>query len=317
MPKSFRYLSFIFLFFFLGLTGCAKEVVTNQSQIEQKLKIYATIYPVYDFTKKIGGDLVEVNQIVPRDADAHSFEPSAKLLTNLAHADLVIYNGANMEPWIPKVMKALEKEQVTFINASENVTLLKLGEDSSQHGFETAHEHYGVDPHIWLSPKNAVSQSRTICNALIAIDEEHAGYYRHNFTQLVKELEKLDREYRLTLQNSRRKEFIVAHDAFGYLAKEYGLKQIPIRGLTAEVEPSPTKIREIITLARKYGLKYVFFESQTVPKISEAIAQELGIQTLELNPLGNLTAAEIMAGEDYFSIMRTNLANLKTALNEE
>ena len=195
--------------------------------------------------------------------------------------------------------------------------MLKLGEDSSQHGFETAHEHYGVDPHIWLSPKNAVSQSRTICNALIAIDEEQADYYRNNFTQLVKELEKLDREYRLTLQNSRRKEFIVAHDAFGYLAKEYGLKQIPIRGLTAEVEPSPTKIREIITLARKYGLKYVFFESQTVPKISEAIAQELGIQTLELNPLGNLTAAEIMAGEDYFSIMRTNLANLKTALNEE
>jgi zinc transport system substrate-binding protein len=223
-PKFFVTLSFILLIFFLGLTGCAKEVATNHSPKEEKPLVYVTIYPVYDFTKKIGGDLVEVNQIVPRDADAHSFEPSAKLLSNLAQADLVIYNGANMEPWIPKVMEALEKEQVTFINASEDVTLLELGENSSQQGLEGAHEHYGVDPHVWLSPKNAVSQSRTICNALIAIDEEQADYYRNNFTQLVKELEKLDREYRLTLQNSRRTEFIVAHDAFGYLANEYGLR---------------------------------------------------------------------------------------------
>jgi zinc transport system substrate-binding protein len=317
MPKIFRYMCFILLIIFLGLTGCAKEVATNHSPKEEKPLVYVTIYPVYDFTKKIGGDLVEVNQIVPRNADVHSFEPSAKLLSNLVQADLVIYNGANMEPWIPKIMEALEKEQVTFINASEDVTLLELGENSSHQGLEGVHEQFGVDPHVWLSPKNAVSQSRTICNALIAIDEEHAGYYRHNFTQLVKELEKLDREYRLTLQNSRRTEFIVSHAAFGYLANEYGLEQIPIKGLTAEAEPSPTKIREIITLAQQHGLKYIFFEPQSVSEISELIAQELGIETLELNPLGNLTAAEIEAGEDYFSIMRTNLVNLKTALNEE
>lgn len=323
MKNILQWVSLILLCVLLGVAGCARQgkIYPAHSRVKtEKLTVYTTIYPVYDFAGKIGGELVEVAQIIPPGADAHNFEPSAKLLRELAQADLIIYNGANMEPWIPKVKEALGDGSVMFLNASENIPLLEFEEDGVSHDHEEAahsHAHYGVDPHVWLSPQNAIIQSRSICNAFVEKDKTNADYYRSNYERLAAELEKLDQEYREALQHASHKNFVVAHDSFGYLAKEYGLTQIPIRGLTAEAEPSPTKLKQIISLAQKHGLKYIFYESLTDPKVSEVIAEELGVKTLELNPLGNLTKDQIKQGEDYFSVMRKNLINLRIALNEE
>jgi len=324
MKKLVRTVAFILFCLLFLLAGCTAQDRTDAVQDKtetEKLKVYATIYPVYDFTKKIGGEFIQLAQIIPPGADAHNFEPSAKLLSELTQADLIIYNGANMEPWIPKVITALGNDEGKFVNTSEEIALLEWageGEDDNQEETgDHAHEHFGVDPHVWLNPLNAISQSKAIYQALSKKDPAHAVYYQSNYDNLVTELEKLDQEYRETLQNTVHKEFIVAHASFGYLAKEYGLTQIPIRGLTAEGEPSPTKLKQVISLAQEHGLKYIFYEPLLDPQASEVIAEELGVQTLELNPLGNLTEEQIEQGEDYFSVMRQNLANLKIALSGE
>jgi zinc transport system substrate-binding protein len=299
------------------LGGCGKEEEAGATKLDQKndkLIVYTTIYPLYDFAQKIGGEFIQVHQIIPPGSEAHHFEPSAKLLATLSQADILIFNGADMEPWITKVKGALEKSQLHFVNSSQNVTLLKTIEEQS-HENEDHHENHAVDPHIWLSPFNAKLQCQAICDAFVEKDYVHAGYYKENYGQLVEQLNQLDAEYRYALGKCTKKELIVSHNSFGYLARDYGLIQIPIRGLAAEAEPTPGKIKEIIALAKEHDIRYIFYESLIDPKVSRVIAEEAGLKTLELNPLGNLSLKELERGEDYFSVMRANLANLKIALS--
>lgn len=301
-----------FILLALLSTGCVptEADLSRQAAAQDKLVVYTTIYPLYDFTKKIGGDRVEVIQIMPVGVDPHHFEPSAKMLARLSQAPLIIYNGAGMEPWLEKAKATLEKNKVLLVDTSVNIDLLTLEDEDSDH----EHHRHGVDPHIWLSPRNAILQGQAIRDALMKVDPDNSPYYEENYARFVKELQKLDREYQTTLSPLRRKEIIVAHEALGYLARDYGLVQIPLRGFSAEAEPTPARLREIVRLAKAQNITHVFFETMMDPKVSQIIAEEIGAQILEINTLGNITQEQLDAGEDYFSLMRQNLANLKTAL---
>lgn len=172
------------------------------------------------------------------------------------------------------------------------------------------------DPHIWLDPVLAKEMARRIYDAVAAADPDNKSYYEENFNELAAKLNELDKSYRENLANVNRKEFITSHAAFGYMAKRYGLVQIPISGLSPQEEPSPKKMAELAELCRQKNIKYIFFETLVSPKLSEILAQEVGAKTLVLNPIGGLTYEEIKAGKDYFSIMQENLENLKKALSE-
>lgn len=301
----------LFILFALFTAGCApgQTKLSQETAGQDKLVVYTTIYPLYDFTKKIGGDLVEVIQIMPVGTDPHHFEPSAKMLAQLSKAPLVICNGAGMEPWLEKARPILEENQVLVVDTSTNVELLTLEDEDCDH-----HHHHGVDPHIWLSPRNAILQGQAILDALMKLDPDNSPYYEENYSQFVAELKNLDEEYQTTLSQVKSKEIIVAHEALGYLARDYRLVQIPLRGLSAEAEPSPAKLREIVQLAKAHGITHVFVEAMMDPKVSQIIAEEIGAQLLEIHTLGNITQKQLAAGEDYFSLMRQNLANLKLAL---
>lgn len=308
--------------FFLLLSvifiGCypIKTQTDPEVTVQDKLLVYTTIYPLYDFTKKIGGDLVEVIQIMPPGADPHHFEPSAKMLAQLCQGSLVIYNGAGMEPWLEKAKTTLEENQVLLVDTSSNVELLVPGEKDHFHPEVSSGHYHSVDPHIWLSPKNAILQGEAIYNALVKVDPENSPYYQENYEVFVQELEKLDEEYQNALKDTKRKEIIVAHAALGYLARDYGLRQIPLRGLTAEAEPSPAKLREIVQWAQSHNVTHVFIEAMVDPKVSQTVAEEIGAQILEIHTLGNITEKQLEVGEDYFSLMRQNLAHLKMALQD-
>ncbi|KYH32883.1 metal ABC transporter solute-binding protein, Zn/Mn family [Neomoorella mulderi] len=283
------------LIFFTSGCQAAKDQPSPSSSVAGPIKIYTTFYPLYDFTKKIAGDRAIVENLQPVGVEPHGYEPSPQQVASIYTGKLFIFLGEPMDPWAKKIEGQLKAKGVMTLEAGKG-----LIENN--------------DPHIWLDPVLAGEISRRIFEAVVTVDGDNKGYYEKNLHELEQKFAVLDQQYRETLAGVARKDFVTSHAAFGYLAKRYGLKQIPISGLSPQEEPSVQQMAELITLCRSKGVKYIFFETLASPKLSETLARETGAGTLILNPLGGLTPEEIKAGEDYFSIMAKNLASLKKAL---
>ncbi|WP_019639309.1 metal ABC transporter substrate-binding protein [Paenibacillus fonticola] len=179
------------------------------------------------------------------------------------------------------------------------------------------HDHGGLDPHVWLSPALAIQEVRNIEAGLSQAAPEHQELFKKNADAYVAKLEALDQEFRDTLASVKRKDFITQHAAFGYLAREYGLRQVPIAGLSPELEPSAAQMAEIVKFAKENEVKTIFFETLVSSKVAEAISKEIGAQTAVLNPIEGLTEEDLSSSRDYIVLMRQNLEALKLALNEK
>lgn len=188
------------------------------------------------------------------------------------------------------------------------------GEEAHSHDHD--HDHGGLDPHVWLSPAMAIQQVRNIEKGLSEAAPEHKEAFKANADAYVAQLEALDKEFQEGLKDSFRKDFITQHAAFGYLAKQYGLTQVPIAGLSPEQEPSAAQMAEIIEFAKEHNVKTIFFETLVSSKVADTIAAELGAKSAVLNPIEGLTEEDIAGGLDYLGLMRQNLEALKAALNE-
>ena len=173
----------------------------------------------------------------------------------------------------------------------------------------------GTDPHVWLDPRHYAQEADRIREALAQIDPEGAGLYTTNFLDLQEELRGLEQEFADALAVCARRTVVVPHAAFGYLTDRFHLEQLAVAGLSPEIEPSPARLRTTIEEVRRLGTTHVFFEALASPRIAETVAAELEIQLLLLHPVSGLTPEENTAGSDYFSLMRQNLANLRTALD--
>lgn len=330
-------------------TGCSASPFSSAR--EDQLKVIAGIYPMADFARKIGGDYVSVFQMVPAGFEPHAWEPSTTDMKTFEEADVFVMNGAGMEMWADQVLSSIRNTSLIIVDTSREVELIAPGAysldatgteldhdnleeehdadedhdpetetDEHDHnpGNETeAHEHNNgsFDPHVWLDPANAKIQMKSICEAFCRADPDHEGDYRANYEKYAAELDALDGEYRAALSSLENPYIVVSHEAFGYMCKAYGLRQIPIRGISADAEPDAARMREIIELTERYEIRVIFFEALGSPKVAEAIARETGCETKALHPIGGLTQEQIDAGEDYFSIMRSNLEALKDALD--
>ncbi|MDD2212679.1 MAG: zinc ABC transporter substrate-binding protein [Clostridia bacterium] len=284
-------------------SGCAlKERFSRETTVPDSSLpvVYTSIYPLYDFTKKIGGEKVTVINITPAGAEPHSFEPSPQLLAKLSQASLFLYNGAGMEPYLEKLRATLQESSLLMVEASQGINLIKDKEER--------------DPHFWLSPSCALTMGHNILQALIHIDPDNRTYYEKNFQTFAEKLRELDQDYKKTLTQCPGRKIIVTHQAFNYLCQEYDLEQIPLMGLHAEAEPTPGKLKEISILIEKEKIKYLFSEALYSPKTAATIARETGATVLQLHPLGSLNEKELQEGKDYFQIMRENLQNLQQAL---
>lgn len=191
-------------------------------------------------------------------------------------------------------------------------------EHAHDHGAEGGHhhDHGGLDPHVWLSPALAIQQVRNIEQGLAEADPQHKDAYKANADAYVSKLEALDQEFKEGLKDSKRKDFITQHAAFGYLAKEYGLTQVPIAGLSPDQEPSASQMAKIIEFAKENNVNTIFFETLVASNVAETIAAEIGATTAVLNPIEGLTEEDISKQLDYIAIMRQNLQALQAALNE-
>nr|WP_224749738.1 zinc ABC transporter substrate-binding protein [Polycladospora coralii] len=269
---------------------------TEQSN-NNKIQVYSSIYPLQFFAERIGSHQVNVHTIVPPGVEPHDFELTIKNITNLNEADILLYNGGGLEPWLEKNLRSL-KDDVRVVNTSESIT------DYTDLN----------DPHVWLNPLFAKQQAAAIKDAFIVRDPAHKSLYIENFEKLSKELDQLDQEYQLMTEKASQKSFLVSHDAFGHLADRYQLKQIPISGLSPSDEPSPQALKSIMEQSRNEKVKVIYFETLVNGKFAEVVQKELGLSALVLNPLEGLTDSEISNGDDYFTIMRKNKAQLAQGL---
>ena len=248
----------------------------------------AGFYPLAFAAEAVGGDGVEVVNLTPAGAEPHDVELTPRDVERIRSADLVLYAGGGFQP-------ALEEAAADADGAAVDVL----------EGLELSEEDGRADPHVWLDPVR-------LAQVVERIGAELGG--EAPARQLASQLRALDGEYREGLADCDRRELVTAHDAFGYLADRYGLEVIPIAGLAPEVEPTPRDLEEIVGLVEERGVTTVFVEPLLSPEIGETVAREAGLETAVLNPLEGLTEEELAGGENYLSVMRTNLEALRAGL---
>lgn len=266
-------------------------------QVIEKNKILVTFYPIYKFTKAVGGEKVDVSVIIPSGVEPHDWEPTVQDIENLKKANMVIINGAGLEPWISKLVSA--NPDVIVVDSSKNIKLIQKNEGANM-----------TDPHIWLDPILVKTQVQNIADGLIKIDPKNADYYQQNANQYKAKLDLLDNKIRTDLAGCNKKDFLAFHDAFSYFSKEYRLNQNTIvGGLNPEAEPTAKTLEELTQKAENLGITTVFTEEAVNPQISKVIADEIHGKVLVLSPLEVTNI-----NDDYIKKMQDNLSNLKEAL---
>jgi zinc transport system substrate-binding protein len=301
----------------LSLSGCSTRSNSTQGNTE-KLKVMTTIYPVYEFTNRVGGDKIDVSMLVAPGVEPHDWEPTAQDIVKVKSAKLFLYHGTSLEP-IDKILNKDVIGDVKTVEISKGIqALAKSAEDDEEDApkgtGDKQHQETKLDPHMWLDPVYAQQEVNNIAEALSTVDPQNREYYKKNAESYNKELMQLDQDYKAGLANVTHKDIITSHTAFAYLSKRYNLQQVGIMGLSPDAEPTPDKMANVVKFSKENHIKYIFFESIVSPKLSETIAKATGAELLVLNPIESLTNDEKSQGKNYISIMRENLANLQKAL---
>ncbi|NRD80053.1 zinc ABC transporter substrate-binding protein [Bacillus sp. BRMEA1] len=301
---------FPFIIFLLLLSGCSNAVQTSDqtSNGKKKLNIVTTFYPMYYFTQKVAGSTANVDLLIPNGVEPHDWEPTAKDMAMIQDADVFVYNSRYMETWTAKVLDSIDQSKLKVVEAAKGIKL--INGDPEDPGKSSASK----DPHVWLSPVLAEKEVDQIAQALEQKDPKNKTSYEKNAAAFKTQLTDLDHLYKETLAKAKRKEFVTQHAAFGYLAKQYGLTQIPIAGLSPDVEPSLAKLAELADLTKKKNIKIIYFEGLASSKVAQTLATEIGAKTEVLNPLEGLTKEEQKKGLGYMEVMKQNLEALKQSL---
>lgn len=317
MQKKFTFSVAGLIILILLIAGCSNVPAEDGlNSTNQQVKIVASFYPLYEIAKKVGGEYVTVKNLVPAGAEPHDYEPTPQDLMALNEAQLVIFNGAGIEPWTNNVLPGLMQKGISIINESESFRLIRgeyMNEEAEAEP-DSQNEAAPLDPHIWLDPAQYANEAIVVAEKLAGIDPSHKDIFKQNAANFGKELADLDQLYKDGLKSCKFRSFITAHAAFGYLAKRYNLEMIPISGLSPDSEPSPKVLGDLANLIKSKGIKYVLTETLVSPKTAETLANEVGAKTLILNPLEGLSDQEIAQGKDYIAVMKDNLQTLRTAL---
>ncbi|PGY06460.1 zinc transport system substrate-binding protein [Bacillus sp. OV166] len=304
------------IIFLMMISGCSNAVQTKGEKGSggtKKLQIVTTFYPMYYFTQKVAGNSANVELLIPNGAEPHDWEPTAKDMAKIQDADMFIYNSRYFESWTEKVLKSINDSNLTVVEASKGIELMNALESEEEHHSDHASS---KDPHVWLSPVLAQQEVDTIAKAIEKLDSNNKNQYERNAENFKSQLADLDHLYKETIDKAKKKEFVTQHAAFGYLAKQYGLTQIPIAGLSPDVEPTLGKLKELAEVTKKKNVKVIYFEGLTSSKVAQTLANEIGATTEVLNPLEGLTKEEQEKGLDFIDVMKNNLEALKPSILE-
>lgn len=297
--------SIVAAIFLLPVAGCATNSqsanVGSNSEAKKPL-LYATFFPVADLSRQIVGDKMEVKSVISGSQEPHDFELQTAQRAELSKADLIVYNGAGMEGFIDDLRESLEKDE-KFLDLSQGLTLLK-NKDAART------DNTAINPHTWLSVKNAQIELQTIYEKVSAIDPDNASYYRENLKKSQEKFQALDKKFQQEIAKipAEKRYFVASHAAFNYLADDYGLKQVAVTGISPEDEPSANQLATIAEFVKKHQISTIFFEGKATPKVAETLARTTGAKTGTLYTMEHLTKEEENLG--YLGLMQKNLTNL-------
>ncbi len=306
--RNFKNIIFVLIVIVFLLQMFVMKQDAKKQEISQKPLVAVSTFALYDISKHIAQDNVNVFMILPFGVSPHSFEPTPKLMIKINKSDLVIYSGAGLEPWI----KGFDfKNKV--INMSEHVDLKESNLKKHYHHHEGDLQK-NINPHYWLDMQNMIKATNVITDELIKISPINKDLYNKNRNSYVKMLNKLDADYKSKLSMCKLDTIIVNHNAYSYLAQRYDFHTIALTELSPEAEPSATKMIELIKQVKKHNVSTVFFESFASDKAIKNIASEAKVSVEVFQPLGNITADETKQNLSFEDIMRINLEKLSKAM---
>lgn len=285
--------------------GTVAACSASPADTSGRTSVVTGFYPLQFVAEKVGGPDTTVVNLTQPGAEPHDMELSPVQVGQVADAALVLY----LKGFQPQLDAAIEQNAAD--RAFDAGTVTPPGTGPNHSGAVDEDRAGAPDPHVWLDPTRLAAITGSLANRLAQADPAHAADYARRGNELIAELNKLDGEFAAGLEDCARREIVTSHAAFGYLADRYQLRQIALTGLTPEAEPTPQQVAAVAAEARKYGATTIFFETLVSPRVAETLAAETGAKTAVLDPLEGL--AEGGSG-DYLSVMRTNLATLRTAL---
>jgi len=296
------------------LQACGKQ--EQPPSPDGKMKIVTSLFPLYDFTRQIGQQKVEVALLLPPGVEAHSFEPTPADMKRIQHADVFIFTGRFMEPWVDDLLKGIDNRKLMVINAGKGVLTLKAADEHPEEGPSHFKRTEGNDPHTWLDFTNAMKMVDSITEGLSSKDPDNSMFYRKNAEKYKKKLAELDSTYKTTLSRCKHQTLVHAgHFTFNYLAARYGLQYMSAyRGFTPDAEPTPKRLMEMTDYLKKNHISAIFHEELIDPKVARAIANETGASMLMLHGAHNVSRDELARGVAFLDLMEKNLNNLKVGL---
>jgi zinc transport system substrate-binding protein len=297
--------------------SCKKVDEGKTDNRPERLKVVASLFPMYDFARVIGGEHAAVTLLLPPGMEPHSFEPRPADIAALNNADVFIYTNQYMEPWAEEIITGMDRGRLLVVNASEGVRFLKgPGGETGLRKSEQRHDHgHGADPHIWLDFGNARKIVDTIARSFSEKDPSHSNVYMTNAEGYKARLNELDGKYRGALSGCRKRVFINGgHYIFGYLAERYGLRYRAAYGFSPDAEPTARDLAEISRMLREEGLNHIFYEELLSPRIAETLAKETGAALLKLHGAHNISREELASGTSFLDLMEKNLENLVQGL---
>ncbi len=304
----------------LAVSACSTSGAAGKE--DGKLAVTASFYPMQFLAEKIGGEHVSVTSLTSPGTEPHDLELSPKQTAQLGESDAIVY----LKGVQPAVDEAVKQSGVKHTADAASFTTLEShgaevgGHDhGDEHGHEESHaghdhgDESGLDPHIWLDPVKYAEAAKGVGKTLAAADPKHEADYEKNTAALVKQLDKLNQDYKDGLKNRKSDTFITTHAAFGYLAERYGLTEEAISGLDPEAtDVSGSRVKDLQALARKHDVHTVFFETLTSPDMAKTLAKDVHAKTDVLDPIEGITKKS--RGDDYLSVMESNLKALQKAL---
>lgn len=304
----------IFSTILVATLSTAYNSTIQEEATTEKVKVAATFYPLAFFAKEIGGDKIEIKQLIPDNTEVHDWQPSIQDILAIEEADIIFYNGASLDHWFEDdILPIIDSSNKIIIETTKGITLLETGQENNDQ------EHQGkYDPHTWISPFIAEQQAQNIYNALIQKDPKNKDYYTEHWQNLKTRLEELDSEYLNELSTKQREEIFVSHSAYGYLAYRYNFVQHGVIGISADEQPSASTYEELVAMM----LEHQIFEVYVDPVYSEESAQVLKNELERLSGHDvKILRLYLMLGKidnlDYFGQQQKNLENLKIGLEAQ
>lgn len=297
----------------LALGAALALAAATPATAQEKLPVVATFSILGDLVANVGGDRVALTTLVGPDGDAHVYAPTPADARRLAAARLVVVNGLDFEGWMKRLVRASGTKAPT-VEATRGITPLEAEEEKG-HGHGHGHDHGEHDPHAWQSIANVKVYVTNIRDALAAADPAGKATYEANATAYLARLDALEAEVKAAIARVPEKDrkVITSHDAFGYFEAAYGIEFLAPQGVNTEAEATPKQVARLIQQIRKEGVKAIFVENVTDPRLVKRIGDETGVK------IGGALYSDALSGASgpaptYIDMVRHNVTTLVAAM---